>query len=351
MAMDLLAEELQIYWKRYNMALISVIVPVYKVEDYIRRCVDSVLGQTFQDFELILVDDGSPDNCGTICDEYAGKDSRIHVIHQKNGGLSAARNTGMDWMFENSDSQWLTFVDSDDWIHSKYLEYLLKAVEDTKCMLGAGYVFQTAGDDFPEDISPTPVLITCDDYYCGSYSGGVQSIACAKLYAKELFRELRYPVGKLHEDEFTTYKAVYASGQVAVIPVPIYAYYQNPEGIVRSQWNPRRMDGVYAVEEQMRFAKQIQSMRLLEHTRDVYVWFLLEHLSKIHELPEQTEDIRQCRRDLEKRLREVLRDSDMRKKHPFSLENAKIYELAYPCPVFWEPLHFVSRNIRKLLKK
>lgn len=333
------------------MALISVIVPVYKVEDYIHRCVDSVLGQTFQDFELILVDDGSPDNCGTICDEYAGKDSRIHVIHQKNGGLSAARNTGMDWMFENSDSRWLTFLDSDDWIHNKYLEYLLAAAEENCCRLSGCYDFCTEGDPFPEIIPQKSVCVSSDEYYCGNVCGGVSSATCGKLYARELFESLRFPVGRLHEDEFTTYKAIYASGKVAVAPIQLYAYYQNPEGIVRSQWNPRRMDGVYAVEEQMRFAKQIQSMRLLEHTRDVYVWFLLEHLSKIHELPEQTEDIRQCRRDLEKRLREVLRDSDMRKKHPFSLENAKIYELAYPCPVFWEPLHFVSRNIRKLLKK
>ena len=93
---------------------ISVIVPVYKVENFLHRCVDSILAQTFTDFELILVDDGSPDGCGEICDAYAREDSRIHVIHQKNGGLSAARNTGIDWVLENSDSRWLAFVDSDD---------------------------------------------------------------------------------------------------------------------------------------------------------------------------------------------------------------------------------------------
>ena len=93
--------------------LVSVIVPVYKVEKYIHRCVDSILAQSFRDFELILVDDGSPDNCGAICEEYAAKDSRIHVIHQANGGLSAARNTGIEWALAHSDSQWLTFIDRD----------------------------------------------------------------------------------------------------------------------------------------------------------------------------------------------------------------------------------------------
>ena len=110
------------------MSLISIIIPVYKVEKYIHRCVDSILAQTFTDFELILVDDGSPDNCGKICDEYAEKDSRIVVIHQENGGLSAARNAGLDWVFEHSDSQWISFVDSDDYVYPHYLEKLYQAV-------------------------------------------------------------------------------------------------------------------------------------------------------------------------------------------------------------------------------
>ena len=108
------------------MPKISVIVPVYKVEKYLNRCVDSILSQTFTDFELILVDDGSPDKCGEICEEYANKDSRIHVIHQKNGGLSAARNTGIDWANANSNSKWITFIDSDDWVHHEYLKQLLE---------------------------------------------------------------------------------------------------------------------------------------------------------------------------------------------------------------------------------
>ena len=105
---------------------ISVIVPVYKVEKYIHRCVCSILNQTYTDFELILVDDGSPDNSGKICDEYAVKDNRIKVIHKDNGGLSSARNAGLDWVFEFSDSQFITFIDSDDYVDKNYLYLLLK---------------------------------------------------------------------------------------------------------------------------------------------------------------------------------------------------------------------------------
>lgn len=111
------------------MAAISVIVPIYKVEAFLHRCVDSILAQTFADFDLVLVDDGSPDSCGDICEEYARKDGRIHVIHQKNGGLSAARNTGIDWAQANSGSQWLAFVDSDDWVHPDFLRRLYTMVQ------------------------------------------------------------------------------------------------------------------------------------------------------------------------------------------------------------------------------
>ena len=119
------------------MANISVIVPVYKVEQFLSRCVDSILAQTYPDFEVILVDDGSPDNCGEICDGYARTDSRIHVIHQENGGLSAARNSGIDWTFENSDSRWLAFVDSDDWVHPDFLKVLYETAEQTLCKISA----------------------------------------------------------------------------------------------------------------------------------------------------------------------------------------------------------------------
>ena len=130
---------------------ISVIVPVYKVEKFIHRCVDSVLGQSYRDFELILVDDGSPDSCGAICDAYALQDSRVRVIHQKNGGLSAARNTGIDYVMANSASHWLVFVDSDDWVHPEYLQTLYSAAEQTLCKISACGFFRTEGEDFPQE--------------------------------------------------------------------------------------------------------------------------------------------------------------------------------------------------------
>ena len=109
---------------------VSVIVPIYNVELYLSRCIDSILAQTFTDFELILVDDGSPDKCGEICDKYAAQDKRIHVIHKENGGLSDARNAGIEWTLNNTSCLWITFVDSDDWVHPEYLEILYKVCKD-----------------------------------------------------------------------------------------------------------------------------------------------------------------------------------------------------------------------------
>ena len=110
---------------------ITIITATYNNANFIEATIKSVLAQTYKNIEIILVDDGSPDNCGKICDEYAQKDNRIQVIHKENGGLSSARNAGIDWVLSNSDSQWLTFIDSDDWIHPKYLELLLSGATST----------------------------------------------------------------------------------------------------------------------------------------------------------------------------------------------------------------------------
>ena len=127
---------------------ISVIVPVYKVEKYIKKCVDSILAQSFTDFELWLVDDGSPDNCGTICDEYAKKDERVKVIHKKNGGLSDARNVALDVM----QGKYVFFVDSDDWISNDALESTYEALKRTGTKVATGNIVSVYEDGREREI-------------------------------------------------------------------------------------------------------------------------------------------------------------------------------------------------------
>ncbi|MDY3225400.1 MAG: glycosyltransferase family 2 protein [Candidatus Faecousia sp.] len=317
------------------MVNISVIVPVYKVEAFLNRCVDSILRQTYEDFEVILVDDGSPDNCGALCDAYARQDSRIHVIHQENGGLSAARNSGIDWAFANSTSRWLAFVDSDDWVHPDFLRVLYETAEQTLCKISACDFFRSTGEDFPEQPYPVALRVSADDYYCGEFHRGETAVAWNKLYHKSLFQHLRYPVGKLHEDEFTTYQAIYQAGQVGVTPMTLYAYYQNPGGIMKAPWSPGRMHMLEAAEQQIAFARERGDDRLLNKAAKQYVYGSYEQLNQAPVV---------FRRELQKKLRAALKLGQECGCFPRSWKTLWAYEAAYPCKPFWWLLSKVHRG-------
>lgn len=317
------------------MPKISVIVPVYKVEAFLSRCVDSILDQTYADFELILVDDGSPDNSGAICEEYAAKDMRIHVIHRQNGGLSAARNTGIDWAFANSDSQWLAFVDSDDWVHPEYLRLLLKAVEQEQCLISACGFYRSAGEPLPEDDRDKILSVEAEDYYCGEYHDGVTAVAWNKLYHRSLFEKLRYPEGKLHEDEFTTYQAIFAAGSVAVIPARLHAYYQNPNGIMNAQWSPKRMHMLEAFENQIAFAQERNLSRFL---RKAVEGMIYSSYSQLERAPEGS------RKELRRILARALKLGGSLNCGLGYRQLHWAYEAAYPCKLFW----WIAGKVRRL---
>ena len=223
------------------MAQISVIVPVYKVEAYLDRCVRSVLNQSYSDFQLVLVDDGSPDGCPQICDRYAEADKRVHVIHQQNGGLSAARNTGIDWVMENTDSPWITFLDSDDWFHRDFLLRMKMAAEVTGVSLVVcDYVDRAADqEDLPlGEIEPKvmdPESLYVDHYYSCSMSW-------MKLFRRELIGDIRYPVGKIYEDCFTTHYFFFAAPKVAYLNDKMGYYFYHQDSISHRPWSPKRME-------------------------------------------------------------------------------------------------------------
>lgn len=318
------------------MPQISVIVPVYKVESYLHRCVDSILGQTFTDFELILVDDGSPDSCPAICDEYARKDSRVHVIHQKNGGLSAARNAGIDWAFANSDSQWISFVDSDDWVRKDYLQQLIRSCCETNCIVGVCGLWRTDGKDFPDTPAERPQRVSADDFYCTLAGDTISpAAACGKLFHKSLFKTLRFPLGKLHEDEFTTYLALYDAGHVGVCTTPLYAYYKNATGIMQSQWTPRKLDAVEAYEQQLIFAKTKENKRLYVRVLRLYILNLAIQHIRASEQSSCSDNI--CYISiLRKKLRKALHSARKYNLLPcFGERNLWIYYQAYPFEMKW----------------
>lgn len=306
------------------MPQISVIVPVYKVEPYLRRCVDSILGQSFADFELILVDDGSPDGCPVICDEYAEKDARVVVIHQQNGGLSAARNAGIDWAFANSDSQWLTLIDSDDWVHREYLERLLTAALRYNVALSACGHYNTFGEDlnFGDDELESQ-LWSAEEFYV--QKTGNATIACSKLYRKECFQKIRYPVGKFHEDVFVTYRILFNECQVAVIPASLYAYFQSPTSIMRSQWSSRRLDVLEGRYEQLTFFKANGYDAAYNKSAFALCWNIASDIKQIER--EQNNANMPHLRNLRKLLRKELKQN---KRFVTFLQNRDLYEVAYP---------------------
>lgn len=236
------------------MSRISIIVPVYKVEPYLRRCVDSILAQTFKDFELILVDDGSPDRCGEICDEYARRDSRVVVVHQDNGGLSAARNAGIEWVLRNSKSEFLSFVDSDDWVEKRYLEILYAGIVQTGALVSVVGCRETNGmekvllsnDDVVERMSP-------EEYWCSSIP--YPMVSWGKLYARTLFENIRFPVGRINEDEFVTHQVLFPLREIAVSRACLYNYFVREGSILRTAWNVRRLDYVDALDLQIDYFK------------------------------------------------------------------------------------------------
>lgn len=233
--------------------LISVIIPVYKVEKYLCRCVDSVLEQTYTNMEIILVDDGSPDNCPVMCDEYARQDSRVKVFHQENAGLSGARNAGIDM----AQGQWLAFVDSDDYLAADFLERLYQACVDTGSSLSVCRWEYVRGETIPEHGTGETRVYTGREMLANLYvpDGAYFVVAWNKLYRKELFEDIRYPLGRIHEDEATTYRIYDKVKKAAYVDRSLYGYFVTPVSITRG-FNPKRMDWVTAVAERLDFFEQ-----------------------------------------------------------------------------------------------
>jgi glycosyltransferase involved in cell wall biosynthesis len=226
--------------------LVSVIIPIYKVEPYLCECVDSVINQTYKNLEIILVDDGSPDKCPEICDEYVLKDSRIRVVHKPNGGLSDARNTGI----EIAKGEYLSFVDSDDLIHSQMIEVLMKPlIEDKGLKMSAcQFLDFDDGKEFNKDQEIKPVeIIDFREYFTKK----IWAIACAKVYETSLFENIKYPVGRYHEDEFTTYKVCDLAYCMAYTESQMYFYRQRYGSIMHNYNLKKVIDTHGAFKEQI----------------------------------------------------------------------------------------------------
>ena len=236
------------------MQKLSVIVPVYKVEPYIHKCVDSILGQTYTNLEVILVDDGSPDNCGKICDEYAAKDKRVKVIHKKNGGLSDARNAGIDI----STGDIIGFIDSDDYIEARMYQEMIDYMEHNNLDIVCADTNQVKGNKIKfKPRYKKNYVWNKQEALSEILNGNLDNAAWNKIYKREIIGNTRFPQGRVYEDVATIYKFIYNADKVGYLSKPYYYYVKRKGSIVTSGFNCKsRYDCFVGYIERLNFAEK-----------------------------------------------------------------------------------------------
>lgn len=260
--------------------LISIIIPVYKVEQYLRTCLDSVLAQTYKNWEMLLVDDGSPDKCGDICDEYAQSDSRIKVFHKENGGLSSARNYALD---NHPEGDFLTFLDSDDFWHHEYLNSLVKLQLDYDAdLVQCGHI-EGMGNTFP-DLPKDAHISTLNNH--GVFITEKANITMwGKLFRASILDDVRMPVGLYNEDDWTTWKLYYKCKTIVVTSQCLYYYTQNPSSIMARLGKKPDLRYLDAYNERINFfvqtgEKDLEHCSRLQLLKSIVLTYKNKHLTK-----------------------------------------------------------------------
>ena len=315
------------------MEKIAVVVPVFNVEQYLRRCVDSILSQSLNDFVLVLVDDGSTDGSRAICDEYCARDGRIRLIRQGNAGQSAARNAALDMLDEDRSVGYVTFVDSDDWVMPTYLEELAKGISSGADVASVPS-FRFVDGDTVGGGGRSVVWQTLPPREYWLVPGQCQSAAWGKLYALRLFGGIRFPVGKICEDEATNYRLFFKAKKVAYSQTPLYAYCVRSGSTMHSPWSVRRMDRLDAWRDQIRFFSEMGFPELVANSRKWLVVDLVDAVRNLRSLGD-AERAESCRRSLAAELKAG--------RFPFA-ENYLAYKTAHPLRAkLMRPLTFFAK--------
>lgn len=221
--------------------LVSVVIPIYNVQNYLRKCLNSILSQTYKNTEIILVDDGSTDDSGTICDKYEKYDSRIIVVHKKNGGLSDARNVGIDI----ASGKYITFIDSDDYVSENYIEELYKMLIENNADISSVclHYVNEIGRSLSRTYTKKDIILlsTKEALKQMMYQTLITNSACTKLYKIDLFKEIRYPVGELFEDIAVTYKLFMKAKKIVAKQTSLYHYFVRTGSISKNKFTTYHM--------------------------------------------------------------------------------------------------------------
>lgn len=271
------------------MAKVSVVVPVYNVEPYIHKCVNSILNQTMQDLEIILVDDGATDNSGRICDEYAEQDARIRVIHKTNGGLSDARNAGV----KVAAGEYILFVDSDDYIDAKMVERLYFLAQEHAVDMTVCGVYNVYASGAKAQYNELEEFLCNNAEAFGHIMVGqkIPGTICNKLIRRDIAQKLLFPVGRLYEDAFYTTQLMQNVRSVYVTTEPMYYYFHRGGSITTTPFREKDMDVVAAYQENLTVVKQ-QFPEIMEQAQFRLTWAYFTALDRMLQLKEYKEAYR-----------------------------------------------------------
>lgn len=319
--------------------LISVVLPIYNVQNYLKECIETVIHQTYTNIEVILVDDGSTDDSSKICDAYKQQDERIKVIHKKNGGLSDARNTGL----KNAKGKYICFIDSDDYISQTYIEELYHLIEQNHAQI-AMCSFQKVDEKGEiiakekiktETLSGIEFLEKLNDRKIFPAS----IVAWNKLYDIRLFDNILYPYGKLHEDEYTTYKLCYIADKIAITSSPLYYYRTVQTSIMNRSFNKKRLDIIEALEERMQFFYEKKEQKLYELAQIQYETTLMIYYiyCKLH-----LEHSKEIQEEILKKYKENYKEA-IKSKECSLLDKIK-FKIAYKSPKLYYIIKKILRN-------
>lgn len=236
--------------------MISVVVPIYNVQQYLSKCVESIFAQNFYDIEIILIDDGSTDECPQMCDDFASRDCRVRVIHKENGGLSDARNAGM----KIAQGEWIYFLDSDDWMHPEALQTLFDFAKKNDCDVVQGGLYYAYENHLlyrqpsKKELKQS-VLVNDDAMRSLITNDRVKNFAWGKLYKTDLIRDIEFPVGKYFEDSFWQHLVIHRVKKYGIVDTPLYYYRQRENGI-SGYFSEHNLDLLNGYEERISFIKQ-----------------------------------------------------------------------------------------------
>lgn len=294
----------------YNKYEVTIIVPVYNVEKYLNKCIDSILSQTFNNFELILIDDGSTDSSGNICDEYLNKDKRVKVIHKENGGVSSARNAGLDI----AKGKYISFVDSDDYISDYYIEKLYNNIKDNNAdisICGCNGFLKEKENNLNNIIYDIDILES-KDALLKLYNVNTRFIYVTvylKMYKKSLFDNIRFPLGKINEDSFIIYKLYLKSNKIIYNNSKLYFYRNRQGSIMRQKFTKRNFDDLEALEEQIDYFRRKEYYDLEKASIKYYCYHLKGFYRKFKEDKSNIKEINMIK-DKHKNIKNYIKDKE-----------------------------------------